>query len=85
MKLSSIYFPGFLFKHPLTNERISLIKATCFALKVYGYTYVFVRLFKKRNDFCNFLFSFLHDEVLPKRGLLIKERIYSCRSKFFIF
>ena len=35
----------------------------------------FSTMFSKGDNFCNFLSAFLEDEVFPKWGLLLKERI----------
>ena len=43
------------------------------------------RAFTEGNNIHGFLFASLDDETLPKRGLLLKERICSSRSKFFHF
>ena len=44
---------------------------------------IFSPIFIKEDNFCDFLLAFLGDEALPNRGLLLQERICSCRSKFF--
>ena len=43
----------------------------------------FSRIFTKGNNFCDPLFAFRKNKALPIRGLLLKERICFCRSKFF--
>ena len=52
----------------------------CFA--AYGYTATFFRELTKGKNFRDFLFTFLGIEALPTECLLLKERIFSCRSKF---
>ena len=54
-----------------------------FVLKVYGYTSIYFAMFSKGDNFCDFLFAYLDDRVFPKRGLLLKERIWCDGSKFF--
>ena len=51
-------------------------------LKVYGYISISA-MFSKGDNFPDFLFAYLKKEVIPKWGLLLKERIYSYWSKFF--
>ena len=43
-------------------------------------------IFHKGDNFCNFLFTFLHTRPLLKRGLLLKERkqILSFHSRHFL-
>ena len=40
-------------------------------------------ILNKGDNFCDFLFSFLHTSPLLKRSLLYKERICSLGSKLF--
>ena len=47
-----------------------------------GYT-VILSAISKVDIICDFLCSSMNDEALPKRDLLLKERICSSRSKFF--
>ena len=42
----------------------------------------FSAMFSKGDNFCDSLFAYLEDEVFPKLGLLLKERIFSYGSKF---
>ena len=44
----------------------------------------FSAIIKKVNNFSELLFDFLDNHALPKWGLLLKERICSCKSKFFL-
>ena len=44
-------------------------------LKVKGYTWRFWRNFSQEDNFCDFLFTFLHKKALLKKGLLYKERM----------
>ena len=46
-------------------------------------TPLFSRHFYVGNSYCDFLFAFLDSVALLKWGLLLKQRICSCRSKFF--
>ena len=46
-------------------------------LKVYGCTSIFSAMFSKGDNFCDFLFAYLVDEVFPKCGLRLKESICS--------
>ena len=45
--------------------------------------HIFSATFTKGNSFGEFLFASLDQEAVLKWGLLLKERICSCRSKFF--
>ena len=52
-------------------------------IKMYGLTYMFFSaIFSKRDNFSDFLFASLDNETFSKRGLLLKERICSDRSRF---
>ena len=42
--------------------------------KMYWYTTMLFGLVFKGDNFCDFLFASLKDKMLPKRGLLIKEK-----------
>ena len=53
------------------------------AFTVHGYTAIFFSMFSKGGNFRNFPFAYLEDEIDPKWGLLLKERICSDGSKFF--
>ena len=46
-------------------------------------TLTFSANFIKGDNFSDFLFALLAEEAHPQRGLLLKERICSSRSKFF--
>ena len=50
----------------------------CNALKVYGYSFMYLGLFIKGNSFCYLLFSLLGDETLQKGDL--KERMLFFKS-----
>ena len=52
-------------------------------IKVYGYTAMFFFFVSKGDNFCKFLFAAPGQKNSFKRGLLLKERICSYRSKFF--
>ena len=43
----------------------------------------FSAMFLKGDNFRDFLFAYLEDEVFPNCSLLLKQRICSNRSKFF--
>ena len=55
----------------------------CFIIYAHGYNSKFVIGFAKGNNFCGFIFA-IDDKPFPERGLLFKERICSCRSKFVL-
>ena len=63
----------------------SLVKIHRTIFKVYGYTTSFSAMFSKGDNFGDFLFAYLRDEVFPKWGQLLKEWICSDGSKFFPF
>ena len=44
---------------------------------VHGHTSVFLQLFAKGNNFCDFLYGSLGKGCFPKTSLLFKERIRS--------
>ena len=54
-------------------------------VKVYGYSIIFFfsSIFSKGDNFPDFLFAYLEDELFPKWGLLLKERIRLYGNKFF--
>ena len=65
---------------------VSLMLQKCTKLptvKVDGYTSLFFCPFYKGKQWTDFLFALSYDLVLPKHGLLFKERICSSWSKFF--
>ena len=45
----------------------------------------FSTIFTKGRNFYDYLFAFLSNKTFPKRGRLLKKRIFSKRSKFFPF
>ena len=51
--------------------------------KVYEHTFIFPAISTKGNNFHDFLFVSQDKEAVLKWGLLLQERIFSCRSKFF--
>ena len=55
----------------------------CFSLRCIGTPPSFFRHVSKGDSFLDFLFANLDIEIVPKWGLLLKERICSDRNKFF--
>ena len=51
--------------------------------KVYGYTPSFSAMFSKGDNFRDFPFAYLRNQVFPKWGLPLKELILSHGGKFF--
>ena len=52
-------------------------------LRCMGIPPSFFAMFSKGDNFRDFLFAYLEDEIFPKWGLLLKERLCSDGDKFF--
>ena len=60
------------------------VNKSLFHLKMFGHTPIFFSaIFSKGDNFQDFLFAHLEDEIFPIRCLCLKERICSNGSKFF--